>query len=273
MPSRPYELAQNLETLQNVAGWHAYRDGDLVTAIELASAVVKVHPNEGRTWELLGLAWRDLGKPLPAADAFERASLLVTLTPLSSLCLAECYAVLQRRRLARDLYLLQAKQLADSVDMLLLAASGLEGIDEPQLALDVCRKAGNLDPESGQVVYDMCFYAMRSGCSASLAESLAWRAVELEPDNVHFRIGLATLLVRLGHTHRACRVLQILELSDFRQVCCRCCLERIANLYQQAGSAEKAELCQLRINELELASTSNRQRIQSREQSRLEGGR
>jgi tetratricopeptide (TPR) repeat protein len=199
---------------------------------------------------LLGLVWRDQGKVLKAADAFERAALLRPIQPLSRLCLAECYAVLKRHTLARDLYLIQAEQGAEDVDLLLLVASGLDGIDQPQMAMELCRKAAYLDPECGQVAFDMCFYAMRCGRASSLVESLAWRAVELEPENVHFRIGLASVLVRLNQLERAIWVLRYLENEHFRQVTCRCCLERIMELYRAAGDNARVQNCMRRLGEL-----------------------
>ncbi len=250
MPTRPSELAESLRALQSTRGWQAFCEGNLNEAIAESLATLAVDPNDGRAWELLGLAWRDLGKVYDATDAFEKAALLITIQPLSRLCLAECYAVLKRHKLARDLYLIQAEAAVENVELLLLAAAGLDGIDQPQLAMDLCRRAAWVEPECGQVAFDMCFYAMRCGCAPSVVESLAWRAVELEPDNVHFRIGLASVLVRLDQQQRAIWVLRHLESEHFRQVTCRCCLERIAELYRSAGEVERVSNCLRRLEEL-----------------------
>jgi tetratricopeptide (TPR) repeat protein len=257
MPPRPEPLSRALQPLADVTGWWAYCRGNLADAAIAVGQQLRHDEGDGRAWELLGLIRRDAGKTIGAVDAFERAALLVPLQTLSRLCLAESYGMLRRTDLARDLYMLQAEQAAADGELLLRIASGLDGIDHPQLAMDLCRRAATLDPQSGQVAYDMCYYAMRCGCSASTAESLAWRAVELEPDNVDFRIGLASLLVRLDECQRACRVLGRLARENFAAVDCRCCLERIAELYRQAGDSHRHRLCLQRLERLKATTAGN----------------
>ncbi|MEC7428260.1 MAG: tetratricopeptide repeat protein [Planctomycetota bacterium] len=257
MPLRPDDLSSALKGLFGVPGWKNYRAGELAAAIAWASRRLSVEPNDGRAWELLGLAYRDSGDIGAAVDAFERATMLVVLHPLSRVCLTECYAVQKRYELARDLYLTQADEGTGDSQLLLLIAAGLEGINEPQLAMDICRRAGELDPGSGQAMYDLCFYAMRCGCTASLAESLAWKAVELDPGNVEFRIGLASILIRLDRIEKAMWVLRYLAKSQFQNVNCVCCLERIATLYEAVGEAEgmrrvRSRLLEVRVLENEL---------------------
>lgn len=255
MPSRPRVRANALRGIAAVPGWQDYCEGNLAAAVAAVSARLEVEPNDGHCFELLGLAYRDLAEPYKAADALERASLLVTIHSLSRLCLAECYAALQRLELARDLYLSQAEEQRDDAPFLLMIAAGLEAINEPELAMQLCRQAARIEPESGQIIYDMCFYAMRCGCPASLAESLAWRAVELEPENVHFRIGLSSLLLRMKQPDRACRVLRQLKGAQLRQLTCECCLQRIATLYGAAGDAARAQCCRQWMAELLRART------------------
>lgn len=256
MPKRPDRLRACVESLCSVCGYDCYCRGNLEEAIELIRDHLRVSPDDGAAWELLGLALRDLGQPEQAAGAFERASLLHCIQPLSRICLAECYAVLKRPQLACDLYMMQVEELCDDVEMLLLVASGLDGIDRPHLALDVCRRAAHVDPQSGQVPYDMCFYSVRCGCRASVAKSLAWRAVELEPSNVHFRIGLASLLIKLEERERAAWVVSRLEQEQIEQVSCRCCLARVADLCKQLGELQAYQACLAQLKSIDLADAT-----------------
>jgi tetratricopeptide (TPR) repeat protein len=198
IPRRLETLGDLTSRLVSVPGWHHYLEGALDKAARDTIEHLKSEPHDGRSWELLGLIYRDAGFTKNAADALERASLAVTIHPLSLLCLSECYGVLGRRTLARQLYLMVADNNPDASGLLPLVASGLDGINESHLAMSVCRRAATVEPSSGQVAYDMCFYAYRSGASVSVVESLAWRAVELEPNCGLFRVGLASLLMRLG---------------------------------------------------------------------------
>lgn len=230
--------------------WIAYASGDLPEALRMADAAIDADQHDGRAWEVRGLALRDLGEPLRAADALERASLLVPVCPEARIALAHCYGTLRRRTLARELYIELVASTDPTVALLLEIAAGLEALDEPKLAMEVCRRAGWRDPEAAQVHYDMGFYAVRCGYPPQIVEALARRAVELEPGNVHYRLGLASLLTRLNRPAEAHRVVRSLSPQQIGEVTCKCCLERIGELFEQAGDAERAALCRQRRQEL-----------------------
>lgn len=206
-PARPDRLEDSLVGLCSYPGFDLYCQGELLQALSLIRRELVLTSDDGGLWELLGVVMRDLNQPREAADAFERASLLHRIQPLSSIYLAECYALLKRVELACQLYLLQAELHAEHPELLLLIASGLDGIDKPYLALELCRRAASIDPLSGQAAYALFYYSTRCGCSFTLAKTLAWRAVELEPDNAQFRMGLASVLVRLGQSRQAACVI------------------------------------------------------------------
>jgi tetratricopeptide (TPR) repeat protein len=250
MPRIFYRLAVNVGLLAEVPGWLEYRQGKLDEALFLLENETEINCENGAAWELLGLTYRDKDRLADAADALERAALLKPSLPLSRLVLAECYASMKRYRLAQELYLMLAESSPEDFQLLLLVASGLDEINQPHLALQLCRRAEALRPESGQSAFDMCYYSMRSGCPVSLSESLAWRAVELEPDNLHFRIGLASLLCRLDEVPRAIWVLSKLSDGNLRQLECTKCLDRLAKLFRLLGDAQKSSLCLNRLEQL-----------------------
>ncbi len=253
IPRHEDALTRLIPKLSDVAGWSEYSQGDLEAALEVVAKVVYGNENDGRAWELMGLVFRDLAKPKSAVNAFENASWLVPLHPLSQICLAECYGVVGKRVLARDLYLSQVESAMSCAELLLLIAAGLEGIDEPHLAMEVCRKASSIAPDSGQVVYDMCFYASRCGSQISVIETLAWRAVELEPQNVHFRVGLSSLLIRLERYSKAHWIVSSLSDQQIHEITCVCCLQRIKQLYVAAADVVRSQLCEQRLLDLQAA--------------------
>lgn len=230
--------------------WTAYASGDLPEARKRADAAIGADEDDGRAWEVRGLVLRDLNEPLDAADAIEHASLLVPICLEARIALAQCYGTLRRRTLARDLYLELVKSNDLSLALLLEVAAGLNAVDEPKLAMEVCRRAGWRDPEAAQVYYDMALYAARCGYRPSVVESLAWHAIDLEPENVHYRLGLASLLTRFARVTEAHRLVQSLSPQQIAALTCRGCLERMGALFEQAGDAERGAVCRKRWREL-----------------------
>lgn len=230
--------------------WQEYSSGNLSFAIKLAEYGLAEEEDHGPLWEVLGLAQRDLGRTEEALDSLERASLLIPLKNVSRIVLADCYAQHGRRDLAKDLFLSAAiSGRLDEIELLQVAA-GLEGIDEPRLAMEACRRAGKLAPDFGQVHYDMGFYASRCGHPPHLVEALVRKAIELEPANIHYRIGLTSLLIRFGRNHEAHEVVWQLTSAQIQEVTCRCCLKRIANLFFDLGDEQRAQEFAARLETL-----------------------
>ncbi|QDU95477.1 tetratricopeptide repeat protein [Lignipirellula cremea] len=218
--------------------WHA---GDLDRALHISYTALSKDEDNGRLWELRGLIHRDRGEPHQCADAIERASLLTPLQPLARVCLAEAYGQLNRRELARDLYreLFHASDM--TVALLLQTAVGLDAIDQPALAMRACQNAIELDPLASQPYYDMGYYAARCGRPPQVVESLARKAISLDPDRVSYRVGLAALMLKHERFEEAYEVVSHISQEQIRSVRCRCCLVRLVSLFEQSGDATRAE--------------------------------
>ncbi|MEO1529228.1 MAG: hypothetical protein AAFX06_27730 [Planctomycetota bacterium] len=183
--------------------------------------------------------------------ALEHASLIKPLDPEAGIALAIGYGALGKTRLSKDLLMSHAVSgRADEMNLLAVAA-GLEAIDEPTLAMEACRRAGVLAPESAEVHYQMGHYASSCDYPLSVIEALIRHAIHLEPSNVHYRIGLASLLVRLERRREALQAIGALIPSHLGDVTCKCCLKRIANLYFDCEEFEIARRVAQRLDELE----------------------
>ncbi|MCA9116924.1 MAG: hypothetical protein KDA79_17720 [Planctomycetaceae bacterium] len=235
----------------------AWLTGNTEGALWLIRRVLLIDADDGRAWELRGLIHRDRSEPEECVSALEMASLLVPLSPLARFALAESYGKAGRRELSRDLYLELVQNPATTVPLLLQAACGLDSIDRPAAAMWACRSALDRDPGNGQACYDMSYYAARSGCPLRIVESLARKAVSLEPDRLQFRIGLASLLLRHDRAAEAGRVISGVSPDQLHQLDCQCCLERIAELCETVGDWQRVVVCRERLLQLEARSGHN----------------
>lgn len=68
--------------------------------------------------------------------------------------------------------------------------------------------------------------------------------MELEPENVQFRIGLASLLVRLGKQGHAYFLVKRFSAAQLREISCIGCLRRIGAVDARHGDAARELLVQ-----------------------------
>jgi len=228
--------------------WQHYQRG------ELEEAVGQLRSTDGASsvdeLQLLGLALHDLGRPLEAADAIEKASLICPVRDELRIALASCYAQLRRLDLARELYLQLALSQRLSPELMLQVAAGLEAIDAPQLAMQVCEWVTEKNSSFAQAYYDMGFYAARSKQPLYMTEALTHRALQLDPANVHYRIGLVSLLIQLERDDEAMVALEPLSPSDWERVTCASCLTRIAEMLARHGRYRLSKTCSKQANRL-----------------------
>ncbi|WP_404306449.1 tetratricopeptide repeat protein [Neorhodopirellula lusitana] len=253
-PADKSQAALNSLATAQPDAWQRYKNGQLAEVVKLCSK-----SDSADSLQLLGLALHDLGRPLEAADAFEKASLLCPVQDEVRIALASCYAQLRRIDLARELYLQLALSRRLSPTLMLQVAAGLEAIDAPQLAMQVCEWITEQDEHVAQAYYDMGYYSARSGQPLYMTEALTCRALQLDPANVHYRIGLVSLLIQLDREDEAAQAMQPLSVLDIRRVTCVSCLTRIATVLARKDMSQLAEACVTRADLLRQSkeATSN----------------
>lgn len=237
--------------------WSLYQTGRLDEVVALTSKTLEQPAEDGllENWqgpwlELLGLAWHDLGRPQEAADAIEKASLVSPISDPTRIVLASCYAGLLRIDLARDLYLQMALRRQLPPALMLQVAAGLEAIDSPQLAMQVCEWITEKDDTVAQAFYDMGIYSARSGQPLYLTEALTQRALQLDPNNLHYRIGLVSLMIQLNRDDEAIFTLGAFHEDDIEKVTCASCLSRIGGLLERRGFFDLADECEEKATRL-----------------------
>lgn len=248
-PSNPSHPAVP-ETDNAAIAWAEYRSGNHRAAGQFAQYGLVRDDQSGSLWEVYGLSLTRAGSLEEAIDALERASLLHPIGDDARIALAVGYGQAGRQKLSRDLLMQVATAGRLDEFQLLRVAAGLEAIDQPRLAIEACRRAHKLAPELAQVPYQMGLYASRSGYPADVVEALARHAVALEPDNLHYRIGLASLLIRLERPREAMQVLSGVADAELTEITCQCCLRRIANLFFDLGDRPRAARWAERLGQL-----------------------
>jgi thioredoxin-like negative regulator of GroEL len=198
-----------------------------------------------------GTSLHRAGRPQEAVGALEKASQIAPLTDQARVRLASCYAQLQLIDRARELYLRLALSRRLSADLMLQIADGLASIDAPQLAMQVCEWVTERDDSIAKAFYDMGRYSAACGKPLYLTEALMQRALQLEPDNRRFRIGLASWLVQMRQDGEALDRLASIAPGDLSAVQCSHQLEHLADLFRRHGMASFAEACQRRQDELQ----------------------
>ncbi|MEM9369195.1 MAG: hypothetical protein AAGD07_24700 [Planctomycetota bacterium] len=219
-------------------------------ATQFAGYVLAQEPDESEALEILGVACLQRGEFEDGIEALEQLSWLRPLPHELQVELAIAYGAVGSHRLSRDLLMNLATTCELDAKCLLRVAAGLEAVDRPRLAMEACRRAGRLAPDTAEVHYQMGYYAQVCGHPSSVSEALLRHAIDLDPRNLHFRIGLASLLLRLGRKCEAVMVIDPFIPSRLDEVTCECCLKRIANLFFDCDDLERARLCAARLAEL-----------------------
>lgn len=234
-----------------------YEQGRLDAALARARLLLRQHSDNGRAWEWLGLIHAGRERFRLAVSALERASLLVPLRSAARVCLGLGYGKVGRATLSRDLLTALIDDPALDVPLLLQVAAGLDALGESPLACAACRAAIARDPLVGQPYYDLGYYSARSGSPPHIVESLARRAISLDPQNTCYRVGLASLLLRQNRGPEAYDLVRHFTPEQITLVECRCCLGRIIDLYEQARDYRRIVMCREQLLKLEIRSVED----------------
>lgn len=238
--------------------WAAFDAGAVHSALLQVKRHLHRDSDDGRGWELMGLIQHRRGRYRRAVSALERASCLVPLRPAARVALAHAYGQTGHVMLARELFHLHTEDDQLSAEMLLQIAAGLEELHDAAGALRVCRLATVREPELAQAYYDMGFYAGLCGYPPQMTESLALKAIDLDPDRACFRIGLAGLRLQMGRDRDAYELVRCFTQDQVNEICCDSCLKRILGLWEAAGDQQRVEWAEARLQELVVEQVSGK---------------
>lgn len=222
---------------------HCFSQGQMDDAYAHLQRILDDNPDSGRAWEMLGLVYHARQQWEPALRALEKASVYIPLQPMAQCALADSYLACGRGDWAREFYedLLHREDLTSGV--LLNTAAGLNLLGDPWAAVAACRKAIGLEPYEAQPYFSLSFYLGRTGAPERLIESTARHAIDLAPENLTFRVGLAGYLHVRGRTSETEALLAAVTQDDIESLNCQCCLERLRAIFEALGDHSRVHLC------------------------------
>jgi predicted Zn-dependent protease len=221
--------------------------GQLAAARDVLGEAIAAEPDAGGLWELLGLVNFEIGDVRTAESALERASLLCPLKPRGQLALAKCYDQSGHREAAAAIYCHLASFAELEAGLLEPLAAGLGRAGNAELALEVCRRAAKLMPESADPLVGIVHYMRRLRRPMESILPVMFRAHQLDPENAEYRISLAWMLYQLDRSEDAA---ELLEPVPFAESSCIRCLTLMKQVFERAGDVERADVCRWRLESL-----------------------
>ncbi|QDT65074.1 tetratricopeptide repeat protein [Calycomorphotria hydatis] len=248
-------MIQNCELPVEIS--RAFHAGEYMEVVNSSAAFLLQEPENARVWSLKGMSHHAVGHWVEARNCLEQASLIAPMHPFEKYCLADCYHRLGKFQWAVEYCRELAEDDTLEIGLALKVAATLSILTTPQESLVLCRKLSKRDPDHAQLIYDMALYAARAGSPRCYVRSMLRKAIELEPQNVMYRVGTASVFWKWDEPREAYQVLDSLSEEQLQTVCCEHCLGRVAEIFARHHEWRKARACRDRIQFLIAANISS----------------
>lgn len=226
-----------------------YLNGHPKEAIRLLSGHLKTHPDDGRSWEMLGTMYHATGQIASAVSALEHATTLVPLTLVGQYSLADCYLDIGMTHTASDMFEhLMYQKLPTELVPPVVAALSKVGLNFH--ALELSREAASRNPSCDEAWFSIAHHMALCGYPPCLVVPVLNQAVELEPRNPVYRCTLAKFAIEAEESGIAYRAIANLEPASIQQLACTFCILHFEHLYKTAGDDVRAKACRDRMNEI-----------------------
>jgi Flp pilus assembly protein TadD len=224
--------------------------GDFDEALEHAGRGLELYPDDGRLWEMRGIALGCRRETDEAMRSLETASTLVPLSAVGQMALAACYLRTQNRESAKCIYEYLATMDDLSTEILAELATGLDYVGRTELALDVCQALVCRVPNCDMAWFMMAGHMTKLDRPAEQIMAAMRRAFELRPGHALYRVDLALLLARCGRRKEAYQLVTAVELPELLDVRCPPRLAGLITMFRTMNDERRASVCQLRITQL-----------------------
>lgn len=236
--------------------------GDLHSARQLALRLIGRGTRLPEPWEQL--AWIDyrLGDVRSSLASLEEATLLGPLSERSRILIAYAHAHAGRNELAIDLLDLAIGPFDEDETRTLqpqdrlLAATTYALVGRYDLALRSCRQVAEADPNNGEAYHLASRFGAACGLPQRTVESLARRAVSLEPTVATYRLGLAELLYDAERIDEAADLVADFTPEEIRAVGSVEGVEFLAEIYESRRDWRRVVVCREQLLQLEVSQST-----------------
>lgn len=217
----------------------------------LTQSLLKQFPHDGRVWELSGLIFRELTSYQLAQGALETANTLIPLSDQAQLALADCYLHVGHRDLAGEMLQFLAEKSGTSPALQSEVAERLQKISSAVAPKnDGDQSAYHRPKQTAEHHYNLAHSMGHLGYPPECVEQEILRAIELAPDCLEYRIGLAGFLSQVHRAEEGYQYVAKLSLLEISQLQCECCLNRLIKVFHAGGDHRRLLACMDRVEEV-----------------------
>ncbi|HTU92643.1 MAG TPA: hypothetical protein VMF69_21355 [Gemmataceae bacterium] len=221
-----------------------YNEGEYALTVDLARQHLQETPDDGRFWELCGMARWQLKDFAAALEALEEASVWTPLHPQTQYVLAACYVWADLPDLAVILYE-HLGEIVANTGVLAAVATRLGALGRHESALGVCRRITVLDPSHHATYFGIAYYLSCLGHPPQALIGPLAMAVDLAPHVLHYRVNLALAWSDAGVPEKAYDLLKSISLEA---VSCPCCLRRMQAVFNSVSDYGRSLICRVRLS-------------------------
>lgn len=216
----------------------------------LTQTLLQEYPDEGRIWEFSGLICRELNCFQGALHAFETANTLIPLSVKAQIALADCYIHSEKQELALEIFKYLSQKNGIPLSLLALVKSRLLLLYKPEAKK--CEVVSIIENSeiSAEQHYNLAFYMGNTGYPVKIIEQEIKKAIQLAPDHLEYRVGLAGFLSQIDRAKDGYPYVAQLTLEYISELICECCLKRLVNVFMAANDQQKVTSCLNRLREI-----------------------
>jgi len=229
-------------------GLRLHKCNQLMEADACLEEGIGQYPDDGRLWQLWGIArWlqRDFATAL---EALETAHGLVPLSPLAQCALADCYLCHGKTARAAALFRLLAADRKCPLSLIGFIASALATLGDHRRALRLFRRLVAHDASDHRAWFEIAVLMSRLDYpNDATAETLS-QAFRLAPEILDYRLNLVFLRAKQGRLDSAYLLAARVSPAD---VALAFWLRKLHDLFHRVGDRQRCAACSQRLAELE----------------------
>lgn len=237
------------EVLNNLTVFYETKRWD--EGVSLSQSLLRQFPHDGRVWELSGLIFRELTSYKLAQGALETANTLIPLSDQAQLALVDCYLHVEKKELASGMLQFLSEKSGVPQKLQTEIELRLQNLSISENDSHYNDKSENHGPSlTAEHHYNLAHSMGSLGYPPENVEQEILRAIELAPDCLEYRIGMAGFLSQVHRAEEGYQYVAKLSMLDISQLQCECCLERLVKVYHAGGDHSRLIACMDRAEEV-----------------------